>query len=63
MFEKKCTYCKTKIPKGKEILEDVKVPEFTEIKTCPFCTEEHAKKYQCEITGTKRTRFCPSCPI
>lgn len=63
MFEKKCEYCDSKILKGKEVKEIVKVPELTGFRERPFCSEEHACKYLVEVRGTKRTKFCPSCPI
>jgi len=63
MFGKKCEYCDVKIEKGKEVIENVKVPELTGFRERPFCSGEHACRYMEEIKGTKRTKFCPSCPV
>lgn len=62
-FSKECEYCKVKLEKGSEFSADVKVPEFKGFKEMPFCSCEHAEKYVLEVKGTKRTRFCPSCPV
>ena len=63
IFKKKCTYCGNEIKKGEGVLADVKTPEFTELKARSFCKEEHYEKYMREVTGTKRTNFCPSCGV
>ena len=63
LFSKKCELCGIKIDRGKEVVAIVKIPEFSGMRERPFCSEEHADKYWCEIKGTKRTRFCPTCPI
>ncbi len=61
LFKKKCTYCGSKINKGEEIWEEVKIPEFTQICLQPFCSEEHAELFKKNIKGTKRTSYCPRC--
>lgn len=49
MFRKKCTYCKTKIEKGKEVFRDVKTPGFVGTRKKPFISKEHADKYEKEV--------------
>jgi len=63
LFSKRCEFCDGKIDKGKEVVALVKVPEFTGFRERPFCSCDHAEEYSLKVTGTKRTRFCPSCPI
>jgi len=63
LLRKKCELCGLKIDKGKEVIENVKVPEYKGFLERPFCSEDHAHAYDKCIKGTKRTRFCPSCPI
>jgi hypothetical protein len=63
LFRQKCEYCGEKIDRGKEIVAEVKVPEFKGMRDMPFCSCEHVDKYWEEVKGTKRTRFCPSCPV
>lgn len=63
LFKKKCQYCGSKIEKGKEVFEKVKVPEFTGVCLRPFCSKEHAELYQKNIKGTQRRNFCPSCGV
>jgi hypothetical protein len=62
-FRKTCELCGEKIEKGKEVLADVKVPEFKGFSERSFCSCEHAEKYIFEVKGTKRTKFCPTCAI
>ena len=63
LLKKKCFYCGTKIEKGKEVFEEVKVPEFTGTCLKAFCSEEHAELYKKNVKGTKRTSFCPRCGV
>ncbi|MFQ5531354.1 MAG: hypothetical protein ACE5ES_01935 [Candidatus Nanoarchaeia archaeon] len=63
IFKKKCEYCKKQIEKGCEVKKKVKVPEFKGLVFMPFCSKEHAEQYKLEITGTKRTSYCPSCGV
>jgi len=63
LFSKKCEFCDGKIEKGKEVNADVKVPEFVGLRARPFCSCECAEEYSLKVTGTKRTKFCPSCPV
>jgi len=61
LFKKKCEYCKEKINKGKEVFEEVKVPEFKDKVIRAFCSEEHAELYKKCITGTRAKSSCPFC--
>ncbi len=63
LFKKKCQYCGSKIEKGKEVFEKVKVPEFKDKVKKPFCSKEHAELYQKNIKGTPRRNFCPRCGV
>lgn len=63
LFKKRCTFCKKKIIKGKEVWEKVKVPEFKEEIRKPFCSSEHVELYKRCIKGTPRRKFCPHCGI
>lgn len=49
MFRKRCTYCGSKIEKGKEIFRDVKNLGSIGTKKKPFISEEHADKYEKEV--------------
>ncbi len=49
LFKKKCTYCRNKIDKNKEVKRDVKVPGFTGTHPKHFCNEGHASSYEKEI--------------
>lgn len=49
LLKKKCTYCGTKIKKGKEIFRDVKVPGLIGVKKKAFLSEKHADKYEKEV--------------
>jgi len=62
-FRKTCEFCGEKIKKGREVIAEVKVPEFKGFIERAFCSCEHAERYSLEVTGTKRTKFCPTCPI
>jgi hypothetical protein len=55
--------CGKKLVKGKEIFEEVKVPEFRGLKKRPFCSEKCADNFKEYVTGTLRTRYCPSCGV
>jgi len=61
LFKKKCEYCRTKIEKGKEVVDEVKVPELTGIRDRPFCSEK--ERYKEEVKSTPRRNFCPSCGV
>jgi ribosomal protein L24E len=61
LFKKKCKYCGSKIEKGKEVLREVKVPEFTGTRLMPFCSEEHAELYEKHIIGTPSRSSCLNC--
>ena len=61
IFKKKCSYCGTKIKKGEEVFEKVKIPEFTGLKIKPFCSKEHANLYKKCIKGTPSGSSCPYC--
>ena len=61
IFKKKCTYCKSKIKKGKEVFVEVKIPEFKDKIVKPFCSGEHAKLYKKYIKGTPSKSSCPYC--
>ena len=61
LFKKKCAYCNEKIEKGKEILIEVKVPEFKNKVKRNFCNPEHAELYKKCITGTPSKSSCPYC--
>ena len=61
LFKKKCAYCGSKINKGKEIFEEVKVPEFTGICLRAFCSKEHVELYKKNIKGTCSKSVCPFC--
>jgi len=63
LFKSRCDLCGDKIKKGKEIFMEVKVPEFSELKERPFCSENHGNKFRYEVLGTKRTNYCPSCGV
>ena len=63
LFKKKCEYCKEKIEKGKEVLAEVKVPEFKNKIIKPFCSKKHAELYKANIKGTPRTKYCPRCGV
>lgn len=63
LLRKKCELCGIKIDRGKEFVEHVKVPEFKGFIERPFCNKDHASYYDKCVKGTKRTRFCSSCPI
>ncbi|MFA5856329.1 MAG: hypothetical protein WC867_03160 [Candidatus Pacearchaeota archaeon] len=63
LFKQKCQYCSNKIERGKEIIELVKVPEFTGLREKPFCSKEHAHLYKDYVIGTPRTSYCPSCGV
>ena len=60
LFKSRCDLCGEKIPKGQEVFKEVKVPEFSEVKKRPFCSEDHVNTFQYEVKGTKRTSYCPS---
>ena len=49
LFRKKCAYCKKKIEKGRELLKDVKVPEFVGTRPKIFCSEGHFEMYKKEV--------------
>jgi hypothetical protein len=49
MFKKKCVYCKTKIEKGKEIFQDVKVPGLIGTRKKEFCCKKHVNNYEKEV--------------
>ncbi len=61
LFKKKCKYCGIKIEKGKEIFEEVKVPEFIGVRLRAFCSKEHAEIYKKNIKGTPSSNSCPFC--
>jgi len=63
LFKTRCDLCGEKISKGKEILKEVKIPEFSELKKRSFCSEGHANAFKYEVKGTKRTNYCPSCGV
>jgi len=63
LLRKKCELCGVKISRGEEIFENVKVPEFKGFMERPFCSKNHAEYYDKCVKGTKRTSFCPTCPI
>ncbi len=60
-LKKKCAYCKDKIDKGKELVKDVKVPEFVGTRPKHFCSEEHARKYQEQINEKSKCEKGGSC--
>ncbi len=49
LFRKKCTYCRKKIEKGKEVFRDVKDPTFIGTKKKAFCCSEHADNYKKDL--------------
>lgn len=49
LFEKKCSYCKSKIEKNKKIERNVKVPGFIGTRKKTFCCKGHADKYEKEV--------------
>jgi len=55
--------CGKNIEKGKEIFVEVKVPEFRGLKKRPFCSKECVENFKENVTGTLRTRYCPSCGV
>ena len=61
LFKKKCKYCGEKIEKGKEVLAEVKVPEFKYKSVRAFCSEEHVEFYKKCILGTLSRSSCPFC--
>ena len=61
LFKKKCIYCGKKIEKGEEFFEEVKVPEFNDLKIKAFCSEEHAEIYKKCVKGTRARSSCPFC--
>ena len=63
LFKKRCVYCKEKINKGKEVWQEVKVPEFTGMRLLPFCSKEHAEFYKNNIKVTPRAKYCPRCGV
>ena len=63
LFKKSCEMCGKNIEKGKEIFVEVKVPEFRGLKKRPFCSKECVENFKENVTGTLRTRYCPSCGV
>ena len=61
LFRKKCAYCGEIIQKGEEILVGVKLPEFTGLRSQPFCCSEHAEMYKKYVRGTPSRSSCPHC--
>ena len=61
LFKKKCKYCGEKIEKGKEVLAEIKVPEFKEKVIKAFCSSEHAELYKKCVIGTPSRNSCPYC--
>jgi len=55
LFGKKCEYCNKKIEKGKEIVKDVKLPEFVGTRPKNFCCQEHAENYVLEMGNKKKS--------
>ncbi len=54
ILKKKCAYCGNKIDKGKEVFRDVKVPGFIGTRKTAFMSEEHADKYEDEVSKTSK---------
>jgi len=49
LFKKRCMYCMEKIEKGHEKFTNVEVPGYVGTLNKPFCSEEHANKYEEEV--------------
>jgi hypothetical protein len=61
LFGKKCTYCRNKIEKGREIRRDVRVPGYVGTHAKDFCCEEHADKYEEEVRQVQQQRSSGGC--
>ena len=50
LFRKKCEYCNNKIDRGKEVKRNVKIIGFVGTHPKYFCCEEHANRYEKEVS-------------
>ncbi len=61
LFKKKCTYCREKIEKEQEEFREVKIPGYVGTFNKPFCSKEHANKYEEEIRNIPQSKSGGGC--
>jgi len=61
LFQKKCAHCRRRVEKGKEIIAEVKIPEFIDPRIKVFCSGDHFEKYLLDNKGTPSRSACVNC--